>query len=132
LVTATLRGAGSAKTIPGRVGACCAGREDLTAEKFIDLWKRLIDLGQEREEILAAWIAKEELRALLAMARTSTSRRQISHRLWTFYQCVRLQRHPRTAPTRRDHPGMVAAGRGIDPHRHHQRRPQGRQPADRT
>ena len=27
---------------------------------------RLIDLGQAREEILAAWIAKEELRALLA------------------------------------------------------------------
>jgi transposase len=74
-VTATLRGAGPAQTIrnTGCVGACCAGREDLTAEKFIDLWKRLIDLGQERDEILAAWIAKEELCALLAMARTSTS-----------------------------------------------------------
>ena len=32
---------------------------------------RLIDLGQAREEILAAWIAKDELRALLALARTS-------------------------------------------------------------
>jgi transposase len=37
------------------------------------------------DEILAAWIAKEELRALLALARTSTSRHQISHRLWVFY-----------------------------------------------
>jgi hypothetical protein len=29
------------------------------------MWNRLVDLGQAREEILAAWIAKEELRALL-------------------------------------------------------------------
>jgi hypothetical protein len=63
-VTATLRGRRSATTIrnTGCVGACCAGREDLTAEKF-DMSNRLIDLGQAREEILAAWIANEKLRA---------------------------------------------------------------------
>ena len=32
------------------------------------------------------WIAKEELRALLALARTHPTRHQISHRLWAFYR----------------------------------------------
>jgi hypothetical protein len=57
------------------------------------MWNRLVDLGQAREEILAAWIAKEELRALLALAVPAcTSRRQISHRLWAFYQwCAEIE-----------------------------------------
>jgi hypothetical protein len=50
------------------------------------MWNRLVDLGQAGDEILAAWIAKEELRTLLSLARTGASRHQISHRLWTFYQ----------------------------------------------
>ena len=61
--------------MPGRAGA-----------KFTDMWNRLVDLGQAGEEILAAWIAKEELRTLLSLARTGASRHQISRRLWTFYQ----------------------------------------------
>jgi hypothetical protein len=43
--------------VPGRAGA-----------KFTDMWNRLVDLGQAGEEILAAWIAKEELRTLLSLA----------------------------------------------------------------
>jgi hypothetical protein len=51
------------------------------------MWNRLLDLGQPGEEILAAWIANEEqLRTLLALARTNASRHQISHHLWTFHQ----------------------------------------------
>ncbi|MGH3264490.1 MAG: transposase, partial [Trebonia sp.] len=37
-------------------------------------------------QILAAWIAKEELRALLALARTGATRSDISRRLSAFYQ----------------------------------------------
>jgi transposase len=87
-VTATLRGRRVRKDDPeyGLRRRLLRNREDLTTEKFTDMWNRLIDLGQAGEEILAAWIAKEELRALLALARTGASRHQISHRLWTFYQ----------------------------------------------
>ena len=84
------------------------------------MWNRLLDLGQPGEEILAAWIANEEqLRTLLALARTNASRHQISHR--GFLPVVR--RH-RAVPPRSDHPGMVGADRGIHLHR---RRRRGRQ-----
>jgi transposase len=87
-VTATLRGRRVRKDDPeyGLRRRLLRNREDLTVEKFTDMWNRLLDLGHAGEEILAAWIAKEELRTLLALARTSTSRHQISHRLWIFYQ----------------------------------------------
>jgi transposase len=87
-VTTTLRGRRVRKDDPeyGVRRRLMRNREDLTDEKFTDMWNRLVDLGPAGEEILAAWIAKEELRALLALARTSTSRHQISHHLWTFYR----------------------------------------------
>jgi hypothetical protein len=50
------------------------------------MWNRLIDLGAPGEEILTAWIAKEELRALLTLSRTHPQRHQISARLWAFYR----------------------------------------------
>jgi hypothetical protein len=70
-VTATLWGRRVRKDDPeyGLRRRLLRNREDLTAEKFTDMWNRLIDLGQAGDEILAAWIAKEELRALLALAR---------------------------------------------------------------
>jgi transposase len=61
-------------------------REDLTVEKFTDMWNRLVEMGAAGEQILAAWIAKEELRTLLALARTGASRHRISQRLWVFYR----------------------------------------------
>jgi len=87
-VTTTLRGRRVRKDDPeyGLRRRLLRNREDLTTEKFTDMWNRLVDLGPAGEQILAAWIAKEELRTLLALARTSTSRHQISHRLWAFYQ----------------------------------------------
>src|SRR5467141_2912529 len=86
-VTAKLRGRRVRKDDPeyGLRRRLLRNREDLTGEKFTDRWNRLVDLGQAGEEILAAWIAKEELRTLLSLARTGASRHQISHRLWTFY-----------------------------------------------
>lgn len=59
--------------------------EDLTTEKFTDMWNRLIDLGTGGQEIMAVWIAKEELRRLLTLARTHPTRTQISQQLFRFY-----------------------------------------------
>lgn len=87
-VTATVRGRRVRKDDPeyGLRRRLLRNHEDLTPEKFTDLWNRLVDLGAAGEEILAAWIAKEELRALLALARTGASRDRISRRLWVFYR----------------------------------------------
>lgn len=87
-VTAALRGRRVRKDDPeyGLRRRLLRNREDLTPEKFTDMWNRLVDLGAAGEQILAAWIAKEELRALLALARTGASRHQISQRLWAFYR----------------------------------------------
>jgi transposase len=87
-VTTTLRGRRVRKDDPeyGLRRRLLRNWEDLTAEKVTDMWNRLVDLGQAGDEILTAWIAKEELRTLLALARTGASRHQISQRLWTFYR----------------------------------------------
>ena len=107
-------------------------REDLTPEKFADMWNRLIDLGQAGEQILTAWIAKEELRALLALARTQPVPPSDFPASLDFLPVVRRRRHPRTAQTRQDYPSLAAADRGVHPHRCHQRRQRGRQPIDQT
>jgi transposase len=60
-------------------------REDLSPRQFAKLWNTLVDLGRPGVEILTAWIAKEELRALLALARTRPARTMIAHRLARFY-----------------------------------------------
>ena len=48
------------------------------------MWNALVD-ADPSGQILTAWIAKEELRALLATARTGGHRHDISHRLYRFY-----------------------------------------------
>jgi len=60
-------------------------REDLTDKAFAKLWNTLVDLGTPGLTILRAWIAKEELRRLLALAGTGADRSVISHRLYRFY-----------------------------------------------
>ena len=62
------------------------GRERLSDKAFVTMWNSLID-SDPSGQILTAWIAKEELRALLALAlaRTSAHRDQIRERLFTFY-----------------------------------------------
>jgi transposase len=61
-------------------------REDLSAKAFTKLWNTLIDLGAPGLTILKTWIAKEELRRLLALARSGVDRSVISHRLYRFYR----------------------------------------------
>jgi hypothetical protein len=48
------------------------------------MWNSLID-SDPSAQILTAWIAKDELRKLLTLARTDTSRDQIASRLHVFY-----------------------------------------------
>jgi len=60
-------------------------REDLTGKAFTRLWDTLVDLDAPGVTILKAWIAKEELRRLLALATTGADRSMISHRLYRFY-----------------------------------------------
>lgn len=48
------------------------------------MWNSLID-SEPTGEVLTAWIAKEELRALLKLARTDASRDQIARALHRFY-----------------------------------------------
>ncbi len=64
-------------------------RERLTQQQFTTMWDEI--LAQEATgELLAAWIAKEELRYLLALARTYPARSEISGRLFAFYDwCAR-------------------------------------------
>jgi len=57
-------------------------REDLSERRFTRMWNTLIDLGRPGEDILAAYIAKENLRELLALARTGPDRHRISQRLF--------------------------------------------------
>jgi transposase len=59
-------------------------RERLTDEAYARMWDEI--LAQEPTgELLATWIAKEELRFLLALARTHAPRSEISNRLFAFY-----------------------------------------------
>jgi transposase len=60
------------------------GRERLTHKRFTTMWNSCLD-ADPSGQILTAWIAKEELRALLATARTGGHRHDISHRLYRFY-----------------------------------------------
>lgn len=60
------------------------GRERLSGSQFTRMWNDLVD-GQPTGQILAAWIAKEELRALLACARRGGQRHEVAHRLSRFY-----------------------------------------------
>jgi transposase len=60
------------------------GRERLSHKAFATMWNTLID-SEPTGQVLTAWIAKEELRALLKLARTGASRDQIAGALYKFY-----------------------------------------------
>ena len=60
------------------------GRQRLRPKAFAAMWNSLID-SDPSGQILTAWIAKEELRTLLALARTDASRDAIAAQLFVFY-----------------------------------------------
>lgn len=59
-------------------------RERLSGKAFVTMWNSLID-SDPSAQILTAWIAKEELRALLALARTGAHSDEVRRRLFVFY-----------------------------------------------
>lgn len=59
-------------------------RERLSDKAFARMWNGCLDTDPSGQ-ILAAWIAKEELRALLGCAATRATRHEISNRLTAFY-----------------------------------------------
>lgn len=61
------------------------GYERLRLETFTGMWNTLIDTGDPGVEILSAWVVKEDLRTLLALAGTNPLRPQIRGRLAAFY-----------------------------------------------
>lgn len=67
------------------------GRERLTGKGFAAMWNTLLE-ADPSGEILTAWIAKEKLRELLALARTGPDRAQVSAKLYGFYDwCARAE-----------------------------------------
>lgn len=59
-------------------------REDLTDQQFAAMWNALLDEGPIGQTLLTAWIAKESLRTLLALARTGADREEVGHARWKF------------------------------------------------
>ncbi|CCG05234.1 ISL3 family transposase [Blastococcus saxobsidens] len=59
--------------------------ERLSSDSFTRMWNTLVDTGAPGEEILSAWVVKEDLRALLALAGTAPDREDIHRRLEVFY-----------------------------------------------
>lgn len=64
-------------------------RERVSQRSFTAMWNDIID-GDATGQLLAAWIAKELLRDLLALARTHPTRHQTGNALFAFYDwCAR-------------------------------------------
>jgi transposase len=64
-------------------------RERLSDRSFTRMWEQ-ITAHEPAGQLLAAWIANEEPRFLLALAYQGATRSQISNRLFAFYDwCVR-------------------------------------------
>ena len=65
-------------------------QERLSERAFARMWNGAVD-NDPAGELLAAWIAKEELRALLGCAARGGHRHDIAHRLSRFYDwCLRV------------------------------------------
>jgi transposase len=65
------------------------GKERLTSQAYNKMWAEIL-AKETTGQLLATWIAKEELRYLLALARTQPARSEVSNRLFCFYDwCAR-------------------------------------------
>lgn len=104
-------------------------RERLSDTSFAKMWNALIDADQTGQ-ILAAWIAKEELRTLLSTVHTGGDPHLTRHRLHRISSLVYRQPDPRTADPGYHHRHLVARNQRVRADRHRQRR--GLQPAGQT
>jgi hypothetical protein len=110
----------------GEPAAVAARPERLSARGFARMWNGAMEQDPSGE-LLAAWIAREELRALLGCAAQGGNRHDIAHRLTRFYGwCGRRAGGHHPGRDRRD---LVADDPRIPADRHHQRRHRRHQPA---
>ncbi len=66
-------------------------RERLTDKAFASMWNSLID-SEPTGQVISAWIAKEQLRGVLALARTGADRSTVNATLYAFYRwCARAE-----------------------------------------
>ena len=84
------------------------------------MWNGCVD-HDPTGQILSAWIAKEELRALCATAAPAGIASEIRDRLWAFYRWCADARDPRADHARGDDRDLVAGDRGVPDHRAHER-----------
>lgn len=69
-------------------------RENLSERRFARMWNTLVDLGDPGYDILAAYIAKEKPREVLALARAGPDPHRIRQRLADFYHWCAQTRQP--------------------------------------
>ena len=83
---ATPAAAAAARTTPsGPPAAGCSSATNAYHAAFTRMWNALIDAGDPGMEVLHAYIVKENLRHLLALAGTDPDAAH-PHRLWQFYE----------------------------------------------
>ncbi|MFG2424868.1 transposase [Streptomyces sp. NPDC048448] len=71
--------------------------EDVTDDQFTTMWNTLLVERKIGQTLPAAWIAKENLRTLLALARTGANRHQVGHPCWKFLTGARTPTSPKSA-----------------------------------
>ena len=112
----------------GEPAAAAARPRTLSERALARMWNGCID-NDPSGQILSAWIAKEELRALCATATRGGHRRDPRSAL-AFYQWCADAQIPELTTPRGDDRDLVARRRGVPDHRTHQRPHRGHQPAD--
>ena len=105
------------------------GRERLSQAALARMWNGCVD-HDPTGQILSAWIAKEELRALCATAARGGHRRRDPPAALGVLPVVRRRADPRADHARRDDRDLVAGDRGVPHDRAHERPHRGHEPVD--
>ena len=105
------------------------GRERLSAAGLARMWNGCVD-HDPTGQILSAWIAKEELRALCATAAAGGHRHEIRRAALGVLPVVRRRADPRADHARRDDRDVVAGDRGVPHDRADERPDRGHKPVD--
>jgi hypothetical protein len=105
------------------------GRERLSEAALARMWNGCVD-HDPSGQILSAWIAKEELRALCATAARGRAPTRDPRPALGVLQMVRRRADPGTDHPRRDHRDLVAGDRGVPVDRAHERSNRGYEQVD--
>ena len=105
------------------------GRERLSPAALARMWNGCVD-HDPTGQILSAWIAKEELRALCATAARGGHRRRDPRPALGVLPVVRRRADPRADHARGDDRDLVAGDRGVPDDRADERPDRGHEPVD--